>query len=279
MCGRTVYTISRSRLSRVSGADASPLPDMVDIPKYNQCPMTNMVSMVRNPETGNRELKVMRWGLDPKFETTQHLTTINARVEGLRTSRLYSPLIDTKRCIVIVDAYYEWTQTTTPHQPYLIRFGEAVSEGPHSPASSPHSPEKGCILPESVSPLFLAGLYDYNKAKDEYSCTILTTESRGCTAPIHSRMPMLLSPSSADEWLSAKSFDDVAGILMQHNRQMADKLICIKVSSLVNSISNKSIEVTYPESEAKKRSFEKGLGRYFSKVDSPQDKKLKPGNK
>ncbi len=276
MCGRTVFTVTRDRVGRVCDADSSTLPGTVDIPKYNQCPMTNMVTVVRNRESGVRELKLMRWGLEPKFQTSQHLNTINARVEGLRTSRLYKPLIDSKRCIVIVDGYYEWTQDTTPHQPYLIRYDDSVSETTYSKSVTPAAntaERKECILPSGVSPLFLAGLYDYNDSKREYMCTILTSDSYGPPAFIHSRMPMLLSPESSDVWLSDKPFDDVASVLVNDNRAMADKLMCTKVSPLVNTISNKSIEVTYPESEAKKRSFEKGLGRFFTKLESP--KKLK----
>jgi putative SOS response-associated peptidase YedK len=279
MCGRTVFTLSRSRVNRVSGANADHLPDYVDVPKYNQCPQTQMVVLFRDSVGNRRELRMMRWGLKPRFETTQHLNTINARVEGVRTSKLYSRLIDTQRCVVIVDGYYEWTQTTTPHQPYLIRYMDSVPElavasATKAQISTVSTQSTGSILPEKTSPLFLAGLYDQ---QDEFTFTILTTESTGPASHVHDRMPMLLSPESLEEWLSGSSFDEVAGFLIKENKRMSDQLQCIRVSPLVNSISNKSIEVTYPEAEAKKRSFEKGLGRFFSKVESPE-KKFKSGN-
>jgi putative SOS response-associated peptidase YedK len=123
-----------------------------------------------------------------------------------------------------------------------------------------------CILPKGVSPLFLAGLYDISPNSGTYSCTILTTESSGPTGKIHDRMPLLLSSETARDWLDCDKhkFADIVSQVAKTSRVLSDKLVCIQVSTLVNSVSNKSKDVTLPVAEMKKRSFEKGLGRFFS---------------
>ena len=223
----------------------------------------------------------MRWGLDPRFHPTQSLSTINARIEGITTSKLYAPLINSHRCVVIVDAFYEWDQTAKTHKPYLVRFRDEVPETfipTDAPATSfaddSISSDADSILPEGVAPLLLAAIYDTNPSTGNTSCSVLTTGSSGPLAKVHTRMPVLLSPETARTWLhSAVTFDDLAGPVIKTCSDLADSLMCTQVSTLVNSISNKSREVTLPLSEQKKRSFEKGLGRYFSKASA--EKKVK----
>jgi putative SOS response-associated peptidase YedK len=267
-----------------SGKEAAVIPD------YNLCPTSYVPVVKQGANPSERELKFMKWSLEPRFFPSQPLTTINARVESIKTSRVFSPLIESNRCVVIVDAFYEWNQSRGDHIPYLIRFTDDVREEPielsveiseETPLNSitgdnlhDEEPEPGCILPRGVSPLLFAGLYDVSKTTGENTCTILTTESHGKVSAIHARMPLLLSPKTAQEWLDCKNhtFDDVIPRVKKACRSLSEKLTCIEVSSLVNTISNKSIDVTLPVKEWKKRSFEKGLGRFFSTSPSKKAK-------
>ena len=284
MCGRTVFKLSRRRVGRVAGIrDPALVPSSLsNAESFNLSPTNFLVCVTEDNESHSREVELMRWGIEPRFEVTHALTTINARIEGVRTSKMYSPLIDTMRCVVIVDAFYEWTQTTKIHTPFLIRFKDSVSEAP-IPLNDDQSAESatdatfkeedsGSVVPEGVSPLLLAAIFDTSKS-GERRCSILTTDSVGPVAKVHTRMPVLLSPETARMWLSSKKFDEIAGPVIKGCKAQANELQCTQVSPLVNSVANKSRDVTLPIAEHKKRSFEKGLGRYFT--ISPDSKKAR----
>lgn len=286
MCGRTVFTLSKRRVARVSSiSDPNRIPESIGGCKsYNVCPTDKLVCLVEELQTGMRTIQLMKWGIEPRFSSSQTLSTINARIEGVRTSKLYSLLIDRHRCVVLVDAFYEWDQRTPKHTPYLIRFRDDVKESPILSTEqlgvddSPPTPDPEAVLPQGVSPLFLAAIYDSPPVSGGLSCSILTTDSHGPTAKVHTRMPVFLSPQTALAWLSGLPFDDIVGQVIKKCREISEDLFCTEVSPLVNSISNKSREVTLPVSEQKKRSFEKGLGRFFqvsSKKEEPDPKKVK----
>lgn len=54
---------------------------------------------------------------------TNNLSTNNCRIENIRTSKLYNPiLLNGGRCIIMVEGYYEW-QTTVKNkvkQPFYM---------------------------------------------------------------------------------------------------------------------------------------------------------------
>ena len=193
MCGRTVFTLSRRRVAKVSGvSDTKKVPDDVEnYRSYNLGPTKSLVCVTQDESTQDRCIQLMKWGMDPRFETDKHLNTINARIEGLSTSKMYSPIIDSHRCVVIVDAFYEWTQTEKIHTPYLIRFKDDQKECP-IPFSNAESKqedtdigseeESDSVLPAGVSPLFLAAIYDRSKSSGENKCSIITMESFGCVS-------------------------------------------------------------------------------------------------
>lgn len=240
---------------------------------FNLAPTKPLICVRESPTDGSREVDEMVWGIEPRFETDKHLNTINARVEGVSKSRMYSHLLDEKRCVVIVDAFYEWDQTKKDHTPYLIRFRDTVSERP-IPSRTPveqydvyiseDNEQDSSLLPAGVSPLYLAAIYDRSRTTGQNKCSIVTMDSSGPVSKIHSRMPLILSAETAQSWLSSSRFEDIVGETLNASKQAALSLECTEVSILVNKVSNQSRDVTLPVKEMKKRSFEKGLGRFFS---------------
>ena len=62
-------------------------------------------------------------------------------------------------------------------------------------------------------PFAFAGLWDSWKRSDgEHirTCTIITTEPNTIVAPIHNRMPAILSADAREEWLDSTQHDDQA---------------------------------------------------------------------
>ncbi|CAH8652849.1 unnamed protein product [Heterobilharzia americana] len=115
-------------------------------------------------------LQVMRWGLIPAFihgDSTFKFHTFNARIESLLEKRTYNlSMQECKRCVVVVQGFYEWKTMDTKKQPFYFR---------------PSDPEKL---------LMMAGLFAYNHEKQMYSYSIITTNSKGIMTDVHTRMPV-----------------------------------------------------------------------------------------
>ena len=275
MCGRTVLTLSRKRISFVSDVPENLCHELgLDTcHSFNVSPTNSLVFVIENSDNV-RSLKIIKWGLEPKFSPSHHLATINARIEGLSGSRIYSGLVDRCRCVVIVDGFYEWDHKKKENIPHIVRYRDSVKEEP-IPMSSVFKNGSDVILnneairesylPENVSPLLLAAVYDTNPRSGEFSFSILTKDSVGPVSKIHSRMPVILTPSTAKLWLDmGQGFDKISRQVVIGCNDSALLLQCTQVSSLVNSVRNKGKEVTLPVEDFKKRSFEKGLGKYFT---------------
>jgi len=184
MCGRfTLHTVRETlaRRFRVS-VDGLELE-----PRYNISP-TQQVLCVTEDTAEARALKPMRWGLIPPWEPepTTKLSTINARVETVATSRLYRSAFAKRRCLILADGYYEWQPSTTPgtpKQPFWIHRRDGA-------------------------PFGFAGIYSEWRPKQApeatplLSCSILTMPAFASLAGIHGRMPIILRPDSEANWLA-----------------------------------------------------------------------------
>ncbi|CAH8497919.1 unnamed protein product [Dicrocoelium dendriticum] len=131
-------------------------------------------------------IQPMRWGLVPSFardDSYSGYTTTNARIESLLEKPTYgSSLREGKRCVIVVQGFYEWKAEKGRKQPYFIY---------------PSDPEKL---------LMMAGVFAYNKSKDLYSYSVITADSAGVVATIHHRMPVILSTDEeVFTWLDSSS--------------------------------------------------------------------------
>jgi putative SOS response-associated peptidase YedK len=131
----------------------------------------------------------MRWAIIPPWEPkpTTKLSTINARAETVATSRLYSPLfLSGRRCLIPANGFYEWRDTD--HVPHYI-----------------HPTTQPCFT--------FAGLWsrweppDDSEAKVEAldTFTVITTAANELIAPLHERMPAVLTPEEWEPWLDPRT--------------------------------------------------------------------------
>jgi putative SOS response-associated peptidase YedK len=121
----------------------------------------------------------MRWGLVPAWskEASPKYATFNARLESVSDKPAFrNAWRHSQTCLIPALGYYEWRTEQGAKQPYFVH------------------------LPENAGPLVFAGLWEQREG--QYSCTILTRESAGTLARLHSRMPVMLSPGDARCWLS-----------------------------------------------------------------------------
>jgi putative SOS response-associated peptidase YedK len=92
-------------------------------PNYNLSPSQDAMVVRRHPETGERHLNVLRWGLIPYYEKDPKggRKPINARAETVATSGLFRAAFPRRQCLVPADAFYEWQKRPDgTKQPYAI---------------------------------------------------------------------------------------------------------------------------------------------------------------
>jgi putative SOS response-associated peptidase YedK len=149
-----------------------------------------------------RNIKMMNWGLIPFWVKDQktaediRLKTFNARSETMFEKPSFRTSIKNKRCIVIVDGFFEWQLVKGKNYPYYIQ-----------------SAEKGAFA--------MAGIWDTwtNKATEEKLSTfsIITTKANPLLEKIHNkkkRMPAILRREDEFRWLEADiTKEDVYSIL------------------------------------------------------------------
>ncbi len=76
----------------------------------------------RHPDTGERHLDLLKWGLLPSFtkDPAHAKRPINARAETVVTSGMFRSAFARRRCLVPADAFYEWKVVEGGKQPYAV---------------------------------------------------------------------------------------------------------------------------------------------------------------
>ncbi|NPD70398.1 SOS response-associated peptidase (plasmid) [Lichenicola cladoniae] len=178
-------------------------------PNFNVSQGQKVSVVRRNMVTGRRELQLMHWGLIPSWSKGRGKQPTAAPVERLKTSGMFRLAVALRRCIVPMDAFYEWDQTTRAQQPFAFdRQDRAL--------------------------LAVAGLWDLWQDPFGYevsSFSIITTTANTLMAAVHDRMPVVLEPEDWDVWLNKGPLE-----LLRPARE--DVLCRWRVSNRVNERDN-----------------------------------------
>ena len=108
MCGRYRRTTQEEELARIYHI---PIPKQTDLPiSFNIAPSQKVLTIRFNPETQQRSLDALQWGLIPYWAKDPKIAykTINARVETVDTAPSYRQAFRKRRCLVPADGFYEW---------------------------------------------------------------------------------------------------------------------------------------------------------------------------
>jgi putative SOS response-associated peptidase YedK len=223
VCGRFVQTSSAERLAATFSATDTTAGQLR--PRYNVAPSTAIPAIISGED---RRLGMLRWGFLPSWarDPDDGPRPINARVEGAATSRLFASSLKRRRCIVPVDAWYEWTEEDGARQPWLIR-------------------------PESDDPVAVAALWStwrpVHATPDEpplATVALITTEAHGPCATVHHRMPLVVPDVLLEPWLDLSAPADETLIAALRSTELPVEVW--RVSRRVNDVRNEGADLLTP---------------------------------
>ncbi len=193
--------------------------DLVEVPaalepRFNIAPGGDVAVVVNR---GARRLEMFHWGLIPRWAKDPSIGNrlINARAETAAEKPSFRAALRQRRCLVLADGFYEWKGKSAPKTPMYMRM-------------------------KNGAPFAFAGLWETWQPPAGMaieSCAILTTEPNSLLAPIHNRMPVILTRKDYAAWLDPKP---CAGAQLVELLQPfpADRMEAYEVSTLVNRPTN-----------------------------------------
>jgi putative SOS response-associated peptidase YedK len=161
--------------------------------RYNIAP-TQPVAVVRHDRDGERQFRLMRWGLLPSFvkDPKQFPTLINARSEDVLDKPSFRHAMRYRRCLIPADGFYEWTGPKGKRRPFLLR-------------------------PRAPHLIAFAGIYERwrdQEGGEIDTVAILTCPANRTVAPLHDRMPVVLPVEHFAAWLDVKGTDAATALAL-----------------------------------------------------------------
>tara|TARA_Y200000002_G_scaffold377614_1_gene383505 strand:+ start:348 stop:932 length:585 start_codon:yes stop_codon:yes gene_type:complete len=139
-------------------------------PSYNLSPGQKILALTDKFQT-------MEWGFSP-YWAEKPFNLINARIETLFEKPSF---INSNRCLIPADGWYEWKQEDEVKVPYFHHL-------------------KGDLF-------FFGGIFGGYRGK--VGCAIVTTDAVKSLKNIHERMPLIISKQHFQGWLNGDNIDYV----------------------------------------------------------------------
>lgn len=174
--------------------DATPEGAADLAPAYNVAP-TDQAPIVRlSPDASTRVISSARWGFLPSWakDSAGAAKMINARMETVASSKVYSKAFARHRCLVPAGGWYEWQKALGP-----------MARGVR--------PKQPYFMTQSCGgALALAGVWGIWRGGGEPVLTfsVVTTPAVEAFDSIHDRMPLVLPPDRWASWLTASATDE-----------------------------------------------------------------------
>jgi putative SOS response-associated peptidase YedK len=185
VCGRFAFYSPSEATAALFGADGNLAVAANGIqPRYNIAPLQS-VAAIRDAAAGGRELVMLRWGLVPSWarDAAMGNRMINARAETVAEKPSFRTAFKHRRCVVLADGFYEWRSEADTRIPYFISLASGAA-------------------------FALAGLWECWQDKQSgttlETTALLTTAANDFMRPLHHRMPVILQPETAAEWLAGE---------------------------------------------------------------------------
>lgn len=210
MCGRFSFATSGKKIKETLG-DNVEVPGELKI-SYNIAPTQDSYVITNDkPDL----LQSFQWGLVPYWskDGANSGKLINARMEGIETKPSFRTPIKNRRCLVLVDSFYEWKRSGGQKIPYRI-------------------------LMKNKNLMVMAGIWDsWTNGKDIIrSFSIITTDPNKEMSTVHRRMPLIFDKKDMwKTWLQDQPLPQVLDMLKIPEDNILDMY---RVSTNVNSVIN-----------------------------------------
>jgi len=261
MCGRVLCTLDPETLKRLVGVKRFENSDSYH-QSYNHGPFRRLPVLMADGQ--ERILRGIKWGTKQPF-TGKFL--INARIEDIEKKPTYRKIINTNRCVVVANGYYEWYRDS----PYVMR---------------PKGKKEG----EDI--FYFAGIFikaiKKETGEEFYDVVIMTKSSiEHEIYEIHDRMPVILeNEEQINIWLNNTMEIDQ----WRENRQgtvLDAEIDCYPVGPMVGSIRKDGEKLIWHVDKYKKHLEETGISKFFIKkgqtkpavAGMPQGERLIEGGK
>jgi putative SOS response-associated peptidase YedK len=225
MCGRFVSVSTPEQLAEAFGVDDIRTDSRGE--RYNVAPTLDIYSVIEHD--GERRLGTLRWGFLPRWaKSLKDRAPINARLEGVDSSRMFASAVKRRRCLLPADGFYEWQkrEDSTRKQPWYIHDPDGAPLAFAGIWSSWRDPEGG------------------DDADPVHSCAIITTAAQGRMVDLHHRMPVILPSRLWEAWLGPD--EDVDGLLEVVRNAEVPRLEAHTITDRVNNVRNKGPELLEP---------------------------------
>ena len=195
--------------------------------QYNIAPTLNIAMY-----TNTKVYTYAHFGLIPSWANERASMQINARSETVFEKSSFKEAYKQRRCLIPLNGYFEWKKDA------------------QSKKSKAHF-----IVSASGDYFVFAGIYEswYDNTLQEtiLTCALLTTEPNEKIASIHDRMPVILESHQWELWLDDRSsYRELNRLFVPLSN---DKIRYFRVSELVNSVKNDSMECITQEIETEPR--------------------------
>ncbi len=183
--------------------------ESVFVPSYNISPGNQLIVIVLNTESKQKEIKHIRWGT-PNNGEPSGLTIEKEELGEHLKSR------DIQRCVVPLSGFFIWKESDTKNQPFFVR-----------------------MLNDDV--MSVAGLYDGGSN----TVSLITTASNSLIEPMSEQMPLVLNRALSASWIDSKTDPDEM-VKQAEKLYLLTDFSVLKVSKKVNDPKNNQSNLIQP---------------------------------
>ncbi len=181
MCTRYTLQLAEAALAAIAKALARKLVLAEAAKSRYNITLTQVVPAVVERAAGPEVIQMM-WGLVPFYERGKARKRMlpNAKSETAASGTTFKESVAKRRCLVPANGFYEWLEVGKVKYPHLFTL-------------------------RNEEPFAFAGIWETGVDDTLPPCfAILTTEPNGLVAPIHNRMPVILTHETMARWIGSE---------------------------------------------------------------------------
>ena len=168
MCGRYVVTKAPEKTKNLVKSTTNVNDDQ----NFNAHP-GQLLPVIKSYSNG-KTLEQLKWGIIPSWAKQKDFRPlINARLETIDEKVSFKKLIQSTRCIAVMDGFYEWKRSKESKTPFYFTR-------------------------EDKKPLYVAGIFENNEF------CLITEEASQNVMDIHHRQPVILDHDEISNYLDLK---------------------------------------------------------------------------